>query len=118
MTDERGFQSAAERRAVDRRDDRHGRRLDRVEHGIEIGTPRGLAAFADIGPGDEGAAVAAQHDRLDAVIGARGLEMPLESPATVPGHRVAGRLGDCSTAAVPVLLAGAADGVLLGEWTT
>src|SRR3546814_12542635 len=92
MTDERGFQSAAERRAVDRRDDRLGRRLDRVEHGTEIGTPRGLAEFADIAPADEGAARAAPHDRLDAVIGERRLQMLLESQSTLPGPAYDGSL--------------------------
>src|SRR3546814_3720707 len=77
-----------------RRDHRLACRLDHIEQRVEIGAARGLAEFADVGAGDEGAAVAAQHDRLDAIVGERGLEMLLEAPADVPRQRVDGRIVD------------------------
>src|SRR3546814_5550171 len=84
VTDGRGFETSPQGCPVDRRDHRLACRLDHIEQRVEIGAARGLAEFADVGAGDEGAAVAAQHDRLDAIVGERGLEMLLEAPADVP----------------------------------
>src|SRR3546814_6692907 len=57
-------------------------------------------------------------DLLDAVIGERGLEMLLESPANVPGQRVDGRIVDDDDGDVAVLLHRDADGGIFGHGRT
>ena len=67
---QRDFEAAAERGAVDRGDDRLRRALDRVARAsARLGASRRLAELGDVGAGDEGAAVADQHDRLGRRIG-------------------------------------------------
>src|SRR3546814_7882490 len=53
-----------------------------------------------------------------AVIGERGLEMLLESPANVPGQRVDGRIVDDDDGDVAVLLHRDADGGIFGHGRT
>ena len=115
MTDERGFEAAAERGAVDRGDDRLGRGFDHVEHGVEIGTARRLAEFADVGAGDEGCAIAAQHDRLDAVIGERGFEIILQPLPDVPRQGVDRGVVDDDDGDLAILLHRDGNGGFIGH---
>ena len=79
MAAERDFEPAAERGPVDRRDHRLGAILDRVD---DLGQPRPLrrlAEFGDVGPGEEGLALAGDDDGVDAV-SASASAMALTSP--------------------------------------
>jgi hypothetical protein len=60
---QRHLEAAAERGAVDRGDD--GLVRSRSSCTSASRAPRRLAELGDVGAGDEGAAVADQHDRLD-----------------------------------------------------
>ena len=69
MAAERDLEPAAQGGAVDRGDHRLGAGFDPVD---DFGQPRHhrrLAEFGDVGAGEEGLALAADHDRLDRVIG-------------------------------------------------
>ena len=59
------FKTAAERRAVNGGNDRLRRVLHQDKHFRETWGLRRLAEFGDVGAGDEGAACAGQHDRLN-----------------------------------------------------
>ena len=72
MADQRDLEAAAERRAVDGGDDRLRRVLDRALRLRQADAAERLAEFGDVGAGDEGAAAADQHDRLD-----RGIDLGL-----------------------------------------
>ena len=77
----RDFETAAERGAVDRGNDRLRRcSPSSTSTSCRPGALRRLAEFGDVGAGDEGAAGAGQHDRLDGGIGERGLEASTERP--------------------------------------
>ncbi len=71
MRDQRDLEAAAERRAVDRRDDGLSAILDRRLRLRQARPAHRLAEFGDVGAGDEGAAGADQHDRLGGGIGRR-----------------------------------------------
>ena len=99
MADQRDLEAAAQRRAVDRGDDRLGAILDR---GLRVGQARAgerLAELGDVGAGDEGAPGADQHDRLDRGIGRR-LPHAVAQPVAhlrrqrVDGRRIDGQDGD------------------------
>ena len=57
--------TAAERGAMNRRNDRLGAGLDGVDHVGQVRFARRLAEFADVGTGHEGAAGAGDHDGFD-----------------------------------------------------
>ena len=82
------FEAAAERRAVDRRNDRLGASLDRRLNVEQRGPLGRLAEFGNVGAGDEGAAVADQHDGLDRGVGRRLRDAGTEAVADVGGKRV------------------------------
>ena len=65
---QRDFETAAERRPMDRCDDGFGRVLDRILGVVEAGALRRFAELGDVGAGDEGFAFADQHDRLDGAV--------------------------------------------------
>ena len=68
----RNFQAAAQRVTMDRRDDRFGAGIQNIVGALT--DRRALAAgaeAADVGAGDEAAAIAHQHHRLDRRIGVR-----------------------------------------------
>ena len=75
---QRHLQTPAQGGAVDRRDHRLGRVLDDVLDVLQGRTGHGLAELGDVGAGDEGLAVADQHDRLDRRVGDGGLEGALQ----------------------------------------
>ena len=81
---QRDFQAAAQRRAVDRGDDRLGRVLHLVLHVEQAGALHRAAELGDVGAGDEGAALADQHDGLDGRIG-DGLLEALDQPVAHVG---------------------------------
>ena len=70
------------------------------QHLVQAGRLRRLAEFGDVGAGDEGAAAAGQHDRLDFGIGDRALHAFEDAAAHRGAQRVDGRAvdrddGDC-----------------------
>ena len=69
MAAERDLEPAAERGAVDRRDDRLGAILDRVDDHRQPRLLRRLAELGDVGAGEEGLALAGDDDGFDAVVG-------------------------------------------------
>lgn len=87
VTAQRDLQPSAQGGAVNGGDDRLLAGLDRVDHLGEGGPDRRLAEFGDVGTGEEGAPLAADHHGLDAVI------------AGSLGHRIgqsrAHRLAEC-----------------------
>ena len=88
MGGQRHLEPAAERRPVQRGDDRLRGVLDRIEHVREIGRGRRLAEFGNVGAGDEGAPGADEDDRLDGRVGLGRLDAPLQAVADGLRERV------------------------------
>ncbi len=86
VADQRDFQPAAERGAVNGRDHRLGRILDRGLHLGQRRPSRRLAELGDVGAGDERLAGAGQHDGLDRVVG-DGLLDPRQDAGTDIGRQ-------------------------------
>ena len=78
MTAQRHLAPATQRRAVDRRDDRLGRCLDHVDHGGQARLDHRFAELGDVGAGEEGTAIAADHHRRDRSIGDAFLDRGLQ----------------------------------------
>jgi len=68
---ERQFEAAAQSGAVQRRDDRLRHRLDRGDDVVKARRLGRLAEFCNVGAGEEGAAGAGNHHRLDCIVVAR-----------------------------------------------
>ena len=81
MAGERHLEAAAQRRAVQRRDDRLRHRLDLGDDLAEARGLRRLAEFGDVGAGEKGAPGAGDDDRLDGRVVARPGAAPCASPA-------------------------------------
>ncbi len=77
--------------AVNGGNDRLGRIFHRHQHLLQAGRLRRLAELGDIGAGDEGAAAAGQHDRLDAGIGNRFLHAIEDTAAYGGAQGIHGR---------------------------
>src|SRR5439155_23265001 len=85
---QRDFETAAERRAVNRGNDRLRRVLHQDKHFGETRRLRRLAEFGDVGARDEGAACAGQHDCLNFRVRDRALHAFEDAAA----HRGAERI--------------------------
>ena len=94
MAAQRGLETAAERIAVDRRDDRPRRVFQRVENFMQARRLRRLAELADVGAGDEAAAGAGQHDGLDAGVVLGLGELFLQADANRVAQRIDRRIVD------------------------
>ncbi len=106
---QRRLQAAAQRRAVQRRDDQLGRILHRGDDVVQVRARRRLAELADVGAGDEGAAAADQHDGVDAGILAEGLDAFLDAGADRRSQRIHRRIVDGEDSDAPLF--GADDSV-------
>ncbi len=71
VADQREFVAAAERGAVDRRDDRLATGVERVQHGADRWPWQSVIEFADIRAGDEGASLAGDDRGAQARIGGK-----------------------------------------------
>ena len=91
---ERRLEAAAERRAVQRRDDRLRGVLHRRDDVVQVGGCGGLPNSRDVGAGDEGAARADQHDRVDVGIVAAALDAFLDAVAHAMAQRIHRRIVD------------------------
>ena len=91
---ERGLEPAAERSAVDRRDDRLGARVEQVDHDRERRLLRRLAELGDVGTGEERPAAAGQHDRLHRIVADERAQALDHGRADCPAERVHGRRVD------------------------
>ena len=85
---QRDLESASQRRAMHRGDDRLRCVLDSVEHVGKVGGGGRLAEFGNVGAGDEGPAAADDDDRLDRGIRLRRLDAALEAVANGLRQRV------------------------------
>ena len=85
---QRDLESAAERRSVQRGDDRLRRVLDPVEHVGKVGRGGRLAEFGNVGAGDEGPPAADDHDGLDRAVRFRRLDAAFEAVADGLRQRV------------------------------
>ena len=104
MRAHRDLQAAAQGGAVDGRHDRLGAILHR---GLGLGEAGGLGRLAelgDVGPGDEGAAAAGQHDALDRVVVGDLLEGLEQAQPHAVTQRVDGRVVDQDQGDVAALL--------------
>ena len=88
MRRQRHFEPAAERGAVNRRDDRLRRVFHRVERPLEAGRGRGLAEFGNVSAGDERPSVADDDDRLDRAVRLRRFDASFEALADDLRQRV------------------------------
>ena len=88
MRRQRNFEPAAERRAVDRGDDRLRRVFHRVERLVEAGRGGRLAEFGNVGAGDERPSVADDDDRLDGAVRFRRFDAAFEALADGLRQRV------------------------------
>ena len=70
--------AAAERGAVDRSDHRLVGGLDHIDQGGQGGFLHRLAELGDVGAGEEGAAIAADHHRVDSIVGNAFLDRRLD----------------------------------------
>ena len=100
----RDLEPAAERGAVNGRDHRLGAVLHRVLHFAQAGAARRLVELADVGAGDESAALAREHDRLDVGVRDRLLHALGEALADVPGQSVDRRVVDQKKTDIALLL--------------
>src|SRR5439155_24710099 len=87
-THDRPFETAAERGAVNRRDDRLRPALDQVQHLVEPGLAGRLAELADVRTGDERPARAGEHDRVDRGVGVGRTHAVAQALANVLAERV------------------------------
>ena len=71
VASERQLEAAAQRGAVQRRDDRLRHRLDRGDDIVKARSLRRFAKFGDVGAGEKGPAGAGDHHRLDCAVVAR-----------------------------------------------
>ncbi len=91
MAGQRNLEAAAERRAVDRGNDRLRRAFHQAQHFGETGRLRRLAEFGDVGAGDEGTAGAGQHDALHLRVIDRALHALEDAAAHRGAERIHGR---------------------------
>jgi hypothetical protein len=75
MAAQRQFQTAAQRRAVDRRDDGLLDGVEMIDDGDQMRFAGGLIEFADVGAGGKGAPGADQNDGLDRLVGRRPVDL-------------------------------------------
>src|SRR5512145_466910 len=94
VASQRQFEAAAKRRAVQRRDDRLGTGLEALDYLAQRWTRRSLPKLADIGPGDERAPGASEHNGRRAGIRERAFELLDQAAANIDAERVDRRVVD------------------------
>src|SRR5436309_564418 len=112
MTRERHLETATERGAVDRRDNRFGAALDEVEHAVQTRVGRRLAELRDVRARDERASRARDDNGLGGRVRNGLLETVVQTLSHVLTERVDGRVvdGQHGHAAATVEVDGLSDG--------